>query len=304
MMLIVIGLRRSGTTIFWETLKQDTNFRAWNEPFNPLIHRITQSEWFLPRQKFYGEFKTLLEADGKSFWQKFAPIHPHEEIVEGLSDKQSDYLRYLVGQAEHSLIEMTRGHFKMETLAKLFPDATVVNLHKPPQNWALSHLVPSVQQTSSQELSGALRLTKMAKARIRYRLAKAGALSQDAPFDHWQMESVISRGENTHFGSFLPDLGLTEKEFRELPSYAKLMCYWQVANAKINADGQRFYGSRYLDIPFFDFVSDPRSILKRVYDTLGMPPFDWDTTHIKKPASWDDDQVARMDQGLVARFGK
>ena len=88
--VFVVTLRRSGSTIFWETLRQDSSFLAFNEPFNPSIRRLGDPRWIEPNRRHYSEYEQLLERDGARFWDHFEAIHDVQELQEGLSPKEMD----------------------------------------------------------------------------------------------------------------------------------------------------------------------------------------------------------------------
>ena len=83
--LIIVGLRRSGTTIFWESLRQDHSLRCYDEPFNPLLQSLTGP--LLETIKNPEEFQELLRDDTLGFWERFAPIDTSSELHGCFSDR-------------------------------------------------------------------------------------------------------------------------------------------------------------------------------------------------------------------------
>jgi hypothetical protein len=97
--LMILGLLRSRTTIFWQTLHQDERLRCYDEPFNLGLHVIAGPR--LPEIKNAEEFLELADPDPADFWNHFATIDKTNELCEDLNDKQIDYLHYLAGTAEN-----------------------------------------------------------------------------------------------------------------------------------------------------------------------------------------------------------
>ena len=102
--LIIVGLRRSGTTIYWETFRQDDRLLCYDEPFNRYL-RVLPAPTGLKAPE---EFIRLVNRDAASFWNKFSPIHYGEELSEGLSDAQRAYLEYLGDSGERVALDSTR----------------------------------------------------------------------------------------------------------------------------------------------------------------------------------------------------
>ena len=112
MIVFIVGLRRSGTTAFWKTLKQDKRFFSLDEPFNPKLIELPKEH----EKNVRKEFIELLSNDKKKFWDAFSPIYPIQELEFGLKKEQIEYLRYLIEFKNKILIDTTRCHFKIEDL--------------------------------------------------------------------------------------------------------------------------------------------------------------------------------------------
>ena len=78
--LIILGLRRSGTTIFWEIFRQDPRLVCYDEPFNELLLTLPDG------RQIYA--KMGLSDPGPDFSRVPAPNRPYDEA-------SPDWQRYL-----------------------------------------------------------------------------------------------------------------------------------------------------------------------------------------------------------------
>jgi hypothetical protein len=178
--LIIVGLRRSGTTIFWRTFRQDRRLLCYDEPFNPNL-------WVLPERsglKAPEEFRALLENDPRAFWEAFTPIHFTQELKEGLSDRQRAWLRFVGESGQRVVVDTTRCAFKIRALAEEAPGAVLVHLYRPPESLASSHLLPSSEGN---------------RGRIKRWAARRGFWTRRERYNGWSFESIIGRSATSLF---------------------------------------------------------------------------------------------------------
>jgi len=64
--LIIQGLRRSGTTIFWQTFRQDPRLICYDEPVNQYLYTLPERGVLMHPE----EFAQLVEREGWKFWEK------------------------------------------------------------------------------------------------------------------------------------------------------------------------------------------------------------------------------------------
>ncbi len=135
--LYIIGLKRSGTTIFWETFRQDKRFVCFDEPFHPEIRYYTRSG-VNNRKGTLDEYisnSSLIER----YW---SPIQPFEEIYPDFLGHQVDYLKALTGISPNVCIDFVRCHAKIRHLREIDPDGLVIHLVRDPRAFVTSHLNP------------------------------------------------------------------------------------------------------------------------------------------------------------------
>lgn len=282
MKLIIAGLRRSGTTIFWETFRQDPRLLCYDEPFNPNL-------WVLPGRsglKAPEEFNLLLDRDPAAFWERFSPIHFSQELREGLSDREADWLRHLGGTGDRVAVDVTRCLFKLAALHAIAPDAVLVHLYRPAESFASSHMLPT-----SRGRRGALR--KLVHRR--------GFFTRPGGYNGWSFESIIGNSTRSLFAKRLGEAGLDPEQVYAMPAVARLMAYWKVAFERAEGDGRRLFGERFVSQGFDEFCLDPRESVERVYRALGMAPAQLDYGRIHPangPYQLDSPQWARYRAAL------
>jgi len=260
--LIIQGIRRSGTTIFWQTFRQDPSLLCFDEPFNGLLHRLPEKGTL----KHPEEFIELLRRDPRAFWESFATIHLTEELRPGLSDHQAAWLRRLGDSAENVVLDTTRCHFKLDDLRALAPDAVLVHLWRPPASHATSHLLPS----------GAGR-----RGSLRKTIHRVGFWTRRSGYNGWSLEAIIGTSPLSLFARRLEEVGLDPEEIYRLPAVARLMAYWRVSYERVEADGPRLFGERFVSQCFDDFCADPRNSIVEIYRRMGLdcPELDYSRVH-------------------------
>jgi len=262
--LIIAGLRRSGTTIFWETFRQDRRLLCYDEPFNPLLHVLPGRTGL----KAPEEFIRLVERDPLAFWERFSPIHFTDELREGLSDRQTDYLRYLAASAEAVVIDVTRCQFKFRALHAVAPEAVLVHLYRPPESLATSHLLPS---------------SKGWRGKARQLVNRRGFWSRGGRYDYWSFESIIGGSPLSLFGRRLEEIGLDPRVVYGLPAVGRLMALWRVNYERAERDGASIFGEKFVSQSFDRFCREPEPALRRIYASLGLSLPELDLSRVHPP---------------------
>lgn len=133
--IILLGLRRSGTTITYKTFAQDKRFTCFDEPFS----FYTQYKFKKRLQNFesFNENRFRLE-------KKFSYILNENEIDSELSNRNKAFLKALC-QFDNTFMDVTRCHFKINELRKTIPNVLIVLLIRDPRAWITSHIRPSAK---------------------------------------------------------------------------------------------------------------------------------------------------------------
>jgi hypothetical protein len=268
MIVLIVGCRRSGTTIFWKQFRQDPRFVCYDEPFNPLIVKE------VPNDNPKRTLKELIELHARNpklFWQRYTPITPSEEALPTLSLAQADYLRFLSKTGRIVVIDTTRCHLKLRQIVETHPDSVLIHLHRAPAAFASSHLLPSGQgrEPDYDEF-----------------------WEKTSGFNKWNIEEIIGmdcRGPLGH--RILKMLGHDPKRPASLPAILKLLTYWKLHFDEVEQTGAGIFGERFLSVRFEDFCCGPEKVLNAVYRLLDLqsPAVDLSTVHAPKPAYFVDD---------------
>lgn len=260
--LIIAGLRRSGTTIFWRTFRQDERLLCYDEPFNPNLHVLPAKTGL----KAPEEFVRLVEHDALRFWEHFSPIHFSDELRQGFSDRQKEYLRFLAATGERVVIDVTRCQFKIAALAEVAPDAVLVHLFRPPESHVSSHLLPSSEGW---------------RGRLKRTLSHRGFWTRSDNYNGWSFESIIGRSPHSLFAHRLREIGLSPVQVYGLPAVGRLLAYWKLAYERVEREGAQCFGQRFVSQSFDEFCRAPHDVVRRVYSVLGLsvPDLDFRSIH-------------------------
>lgn len=264
MNVFIVGLRRSGTTIFWETLRQDNRFICYDEPFNPHLEELPAQNV----KKTRDEFIRLYEQDTTNFQDKYVPISFKQEIQPDLTRSHVEYLHYLIQQNEHNIIDFTRCNFKVKALLKIDPDAKIIHIIRDPAGFISSHL--------GCQYSKGGRIRKL-KNYIRRRF-------------FWHFRSYFDGyGLETIFNELMSGEGVVCEGFRSkynqkmpVTSVEKLLCLWKYSMDYVEDFGEKS-GKNYLRIYTPDFLVNPEKILSELYSKLGFPIIKFDLRRIHAP---------------------
>jgi hypothetical protein len=298
--IFILGLRRSGTTIFWETFRQDPRLHCYNEPWNPVLRELPVE---IPNRS-RREFIEIFRKDPAVFWRSFAPIELLEELQDELSDRQVAYLRYLIDPFDAICIDETRCHFRLGALQKVVPDATVVHLFRAPAAFATSHLIPTG--------SGGFRANRLIQ-----HWGRLGFFTRRERYNWWGLEELIGRHPESLFGLRLREIGVDAAAVYALPAVGRLLAFWRLAFETVERDGPRLFGPRFVSVAFEHFCRNPREVAEQVYAAAGLQAPELELGRVqpaKRPHRADDarwrvlfEQVGLSESWLsgadAARFG-
>ncbi|WP_099237328.1 hypothetical protein [Synechococcus sp. BDU 130192] len=251
MKIIILALRRSGSTIFWQCFREATNARCFDEPFNPKIFQIPQEH----SKGNLKEFIDLLKTEGELFWQLFDPIYPQEELKKGFTAEQNAYLTKLLSLNEDVVIDSTRCWNKISALGDITDsDTFLIHLHRAPASWITSHLLPSEEK----------------KYLLLNLKRKKTFWTRKIDFNRWNMEDILGRELLSPFHSFiLKDAQLTEYFYRA-PAVYRLMKFWALVFQEVESTGRKVFGKRFISVHFEDFCIDPINTLGLIGSKTGL----------------------------------
>ena len=263
MNLIIAGLRRSGTTVFWRAFRRDQGFMAYDEPFNPKLVTLPAEH----RKGTHQEYIDLINQDAGRFWAAFTPIPLAGELQRGLGAHQRSYLSFLTSGTSPVALDTTRCHFKIGDLASIMPESILVHLHREPTAFASSHLLPS----------GSLlrRRARLAARKMRFWTLSSG-------YDHWGYQTLIGGHPSSAFGLRMTEKGMDADKTYALPAAGRLLALWKVFHDEAERTGLEHFGEKFVSLPFERFAEQPEAVLDLIYGILQAPRPVVDMSHVHR----------------------
>ena len=252
--VICIALRRSGTTLIWRTFRQLLHLYCLDEPFNPFLYALPREN----AKQVCGEFIVKYLENPEEFRSRFAPIAPCCEPDPRLTDAQAAYLQWLIEGHDCVFTDITRCHFKLESLYSALPEATIVHLYRSPENFASSHLLPRRSGTRVQDRLHNLR-------------DRSDFFTRRDRLGGWGMGEILDVAPYSQLRERFKSLGIDERAYDNLPAFAKLMAYWWIAYREVDKTGARLYGEHFISVPFSRFCQQPQEVVDQVLATAGVP---------------------------------
>lgn len=214
--VLIVALRRSGTTALWRCFQRLQGFSGFDEPFNPKLRS-------LPRDHPKGTRRDLLDvhdSNADEWPHVFIPIEPEDEATPELDTRAEVYLRWLMAKAStaHVILDVTRCGFKLAALKRVLGSCVLVHLSRDPIEWVRSHLYPS-------ERGWSYRRQRML-ARI------SGFRTECMPRDY-ALDRVVG---SPHFQQRLSAWGVEQFDFDRLTAIQKLYLLWLLHETSVSRD--------------------------------------------------------------------
>jgi hypothetical protein len=249
MNLFVVGLRRSGTTILYDALREDPDLRCYYEPLREDDETIgggsgardedVFAETREVRERFRTERYPELHAE---LFNWGGPRDPEVELEPDLPDHIRDLLSHLLSSAPSVGIKETRLHHKLGAIAELAPDAAVV------------HMVRDPRAVTSSMLLGRRRRTDIYTDADTFFTARTGRRLWSS---RRISEQLIANGDFD-----LP---------ADLPDFLRPLILWKCAFAATDGAGRKLFGDRYATVRLEDLRADPHAQLTRIYALADRP---------------------------------
>jgi hypothetical protein len=145
--VLIQGMRRSGTTIFFDLFFEDERFDCHYEPLNtarPAPGGGSGAHDYDFMEKTRQLRAVFLETEGCSLdpdaFNYGAPREPRLEYETEFPEYIRRYLRFLLDRADHTLIEFTRAMHKIAELRALAPGGFLIHVVRDPRLVATSYL--------------------------------------------------------------------------------------------------------------------------------------------------------------------
>ena len=244
MKLFVLGLRRSGTTILYDALREDRRMRCFYEPLREEGASEGGGSGARPGDAF-AETRALRERFRDRRFPELelsefnwgGPRAPELELEPTLPEHVRGFLSHLLDAGEDVAIKETRLHHKLGAVAELAGDAHVVHLVRDPRAVTASMLLGRRRRVDLYPDADAF-----FTVRTRRRLWSSRAISA----------MLVERQRS---------LGLPA----DLPDFLRPLLVWRAVFEVLHGDGRRLFGDRYALVRLEDLRLRPRAELARVY---------------------------------------
>ncbi|AGA89818.1 hypothetical protein Thimo_0996 [Thioflavicoccus mobilis 8321] len=272
--ILISGLRRSGTTVFWETFRRDPRCRCFDEPFHPDL-------WQGARENSKGTWTELAEvwsSDGDIFKACSQPIGPLDELHPGLTAGQTRYLRDLFAKAGPVVADCVRTWSKVEALAEVLESTLIIHLVRHPKSWVTAQLLPSSSNPGWRR-----RVTNL------YR--RQSFFSRPRVFNNWHYEQIIEHAcrQSVEGDRLWRSIEKTPLDVARQPAFRKLLAFWLAAVRRTETQLAQLPPERCMTITMEEFLAAPRLTFSHVYERCGwVLPDDVMFEHVRssRPA-WD-----------------
>jgi hypothetical protein len=248
--LFVLGLRRSGTTILYDALREDPGLRCFYEPLREQAETIgggsgargedAFAETRAQRERFRAEHYPELPVE---LFNWGGPRAAELELEPDLPPHVAGLLADLLAQAPVVAIKETRLHHKLGALAAIDPGAAVVHLVRDPRAVTASTLLGRRRRTDIYPDAEAF-----FTARTGRRLWSSRRIS----------EQLVARRRALRLPAGIPD-------------FLRPLLVWQAAVESTESDGRRVFGERFARLRLEDLRADPGAEIARIYELLGRP---------------------------------
>lgn len=250
--VLIVGLRRSGTTVFWRWFRADSAWRCYDEPFSEQLLRLPQEH----EKVIWSEFIHLHEQNPAGFWDNYAPIHRADEFRSDLTDRQTRYLDWLMTQHDRTIIDTTRCHLKLAHIAENTAVDAVVHLHRSRRGFVTSHMLPN-----RTDLLG----------RLRKQIRKSSFFTRTRDYDGWGMEMLAGRAPGSPLWLLLDQAGYASSGMYDLPGAGRLMVLWDFFSRTAEASGRSQFPGRFVSVRFEDFTASPSTVAGEISAALDLP---------------------------------
>jgi hypothetical protein len=248
--IVVVGLRRSGTTALWRSFQQLPEFIGLYEPFNPKLARPTAVD----HKQVWADLRAIAARDPVEFARLCTPIAPIDEASDVMSAANADYLRWLLDGAASSnvVLSMVRCGFKLRALHNLVGPSVLLHISREPVAWIASHLHPTEQGSS------------YAQQRLRARLPVVRERSM--PRDY-ALDRVVA---SPAFTARLDATGISAARFRRLTAAQRLYLLWLLHERQVQADGRAVWPAAQRLVSHAEFVSAPAPVVADALTLAGV----------------------------------
>lgn len=273
--VLISGLRRSGTTVFWETFRQDSRLLCFDEPFHPCL-------WSDPGSNHKGTWTELLDVRSRSGMKLplQAAIAPLDELSTDATTEQQEYLCNLFAQHSRVIVDCVRTWSKLQVLSDTPNPPLIIHLVRHPTTWVTAHLLPSSRNPGY----------RMRMANIYRRLS---FFHRYGFYNNWQYQDIIDaslRSKPHQTSTLWDEIDKSAAEIAAQPAYRKLLALWWAAVRRTESQLASLPPERHVTVTMEEFQTTPNSVFESLYQKAGWTldnPMTFD--HITRSrAAWAD----------------
>src|SRR4051794_5490505 len=256
-------MRRSGTTILYDALREDPELRTFYEPLREESETPGGGSGAREEDAF-AETRALRESFRGERFPEIAveqfnwggPRDPRLELEPELPAHCSAWLAFLLEQADAVAIKETRLAHKVAELAAFDPDAAFVHMVRDPRAVASSIVLGR----------GRKQLERLGDA--------DGFFADRKPRKLWSSREISEA---------LP----AAAAIRDPSNVARVLMVWGDNFEAARSAGMEHFGGRYLMLRNEDLRTDPTRTLARLYSLLGRNApggvVEWAAAHVRAP---------------------
>ena len=280
-------MRRSGTTVFWETFRNDPTTLCFDEPYHPAL-------WQGERWNSKDTWNELAEfwADGtKPSIMNADPIHPLDELGHSLTDGQMQYLAALYEQGPRVVIDSVRLWSKLTQVTSAERVPFVVHLVRHPKTWVSAHLLPG---------GG----TPTWRGRLGNIYRRKSFFSRKGFYNNWHYETIIndaleSQGDRADLWD---PLKIPVEDIKTQSAVRKLLAFWWAVTLRAERQLAELSGDRYVTITMEEFIAQPRFVMESIYARCGWSGADAISLEHLRPVrdAWKNDSPLWRDACMWA----
>jgi hypothetical protein len=256
------GMRRSGTTVFFDIFLSDGRFACFYEPL-ARMHRpsigggsgLRNVDLFASARSRRNDFMRRWKVTERDM-NAGAPLNPETEFTTELPVHAEAFLKELVSAEGPVVIKFTRMAARLPILFGLDSNATLLHLVREPRSVVTSHLAGHER--------------------------KRGFAAGDDFF------GFAERGKNWS-SYYLADSLLDDAEREQLGALSdveRCLLVWRESFRRTHQDGRALFGDRYRLLRQEDFVANPRRCVEEIFELLSLPPrqgtLDWAAASVRK----------------------
>lgn len=262
--IFIQGLRRSGTTILYDILSEDSNHSCFYEPLSLGKASVGGGSG----AKKYNVMTSLSKARSRAGYKgggrgeprlnHGAPTNYRLEVGRRrLPGDVSKYLSEIVSAGD--VLKFTRATFLSDELYSMDPSGVYIHIKKDPRRFVASHMC-------------------VANYGSRVCLDPELFFRKKSGFDYWSQERIV----NLYIKKKKP-------EYLNKPAYFKLLYLWSEFGKITEADASKLFKDKYVKISTEDLYFNQKQTIKKIYNKaeISVPNnvIKWAKENVRKPRS-------------------